>query len=150
MSENCAVRFKDVDVRYRFMDNKENPFFKIFADVVFQAWTAREAAMANVEPSQRGPVPSIVTQIQARMAKLAAESTPEGDVQQGARDESNLSQHAMLSGIDIASTYSTGQHFIGTENGMFPPFQDQSWMGLSAQAWGWPQADLHPILGHGW
>jgi hypothetical protein len=150
MSENCAVRFKDVDTRYRFMDNKENPFFKIFADVVFQAWTAREAAMANVEPSQRDPVPSIVTQIQARMAKIAAESAQVEGMQEGTGDGSDLGQHAMLSGVDMAATYSTAEDFMSAENVLLPSFQDQSWMGLTAQAWGWPQTDVHPMLGQGW
>jgi hypothetical protein len=84
------------------------------------------------------------------MAKIAAESAQVEDMQEGTGDGSNLGQHAMLSGEDMAATYSSGHDFMGTGNALFPPFQDQSWMGLTAQTWGWPQTDVHPMLGHGW
>jgi hypothetical protein len=142
MSENCAARFTDVDDRDKFMDKKENPFFKIFAGVVFQAWTAREAALRSMGEDTMEP-PMIVTQIRDRMASI--EKTEfEQRIQHGVGEELGEDNSDILHGTDAAASY---QDFLDIDPSIFPSFQEQASMGLN---WGWPTANFHPMMGNGW
>ncbi|KAL6703428.1 hypothetical protein ACN47E_009687 [Coniothyrium glycines] len=49
------------------MEKKNNPLYKIFADLVLQAWSARQAATGTEEKP-----PEIISQIQARVAQMQA------------------------------------------------------------------------------
>lgn len=73
MTENSAARLHHMDNKDNPMEKKNNPFYKIFAGLVLQAWSAREAAVgAGEEP------PAIVSQIKRRIAELQA-SKDEGE-----------------------------------------------------------------------
>jgi hypothetical protein len=142
MSENCAARFLSVDGRDKFMDKKENPFFKIFAGVVFQAWAARTEAMGpgNVEAP-----PKIVTQISERMARIEAKFGLENDGGQ----EGGEAGLAMGMG-NMGASYDMEQGFGNMDTAAFGAFPEQGAMGLDFQSWGWPAAHVHPMFGHGW
>lgn len=148
MSENCAARFLDVDGRDKFMDRKDNPFFMIFAGVVFQAWAAREAAMANLPPSEKEAPPMIVTQIRARMAKLDAESAQGDSQQQGADEAAGAGDQSMFLGTDLSS-FGVDNDLSAMDQG-FPLLQEQNLMGFNTNAWGWPAPTFNPMMGHGW
>lgn len=140
MSENCAARFTDVDERDKFMDKKDNPFFKIFAGVVFQAWTAREAALGTMGADTMEP-PMIVTQITNRMANIDR-MNQEQRAQAGIGDDLGADDSSTLLGTDMAWPY---QDFLNIDPGVFPSFQEQSSMGLN---WGWPTVNFHPMMGY--
>ena len=55
MSDNCAARLMDIEVKDSPVETKpKNPFFTIFAGLVLQAWSAREAVSAQSEPPKIG------------------------------------------------------------------------------------------------
>jgi hypothetical protein len=142
MSENCAARFTDVEDRDKFMTKRGNPFFKIFAGVVFQAWNAREAVIAQTGASPVEP-PSIVTQIRERLANLQA-SAVEEDAQHSGEGRAGTDDASMLLGTDLASSY---QDFANLDPGAFPAFQEQASMGFN---WAWPTPNYHSMMGRGW
>ncbi|KAH7413871.1 putative C6 transcription factor [Phaeosphaeria sp. MPI-PUGE-AT-0046c] len=149
MSENCTARFMDVDGRDKFMERKDNPFFMIFAGVVFQAWSARETAMANLAPNgEKEAPPIIVTQIRARMAKLDAESAQRDAQQQDANEPTEADDQSMFLGTDFTS-FGVGQDHAAINQG-FPLLQEQHLMGFNTNTWGWPAPSFNPMMGHGW
>jgi hypothetical protein len=149
MSENCAARFIDVDGRDKFMEKKENPFFKIFTGVVFQAWAARSEAMADMEPSTMEPPPRIVTQIKNRMAQVEAKFNEEGGIRQAGGEEADNGALLMSMG-DIGAPYGMEQTFIDMDPGNFAAVPEQMSMGFGTHSWEWPTAHFHPMLGHRW
>jgi hypothetical protein len=151
MSDNCAARFVDVDNRDKFMEKKENPFFKIFAGVVFQAWAAHEAAIVHMGSNSTDSPPRIVTQIKSRMAQMEEKTQNHGDMDHGnGVDMVNTGDAAMSTGIDIASSYGIEQDLVNVEHESFSAFNQQPLMGYDTHNWGWPIANFHPMLGHGW
>lgn len=148
MSDNCAARFLDVDGRDKIMERKDNPFFMIFAGVVFQAWAAREAAMASLAPGEKEVPPMIVTQIRARMAKVDTESAQRDPQQQGTNNCGPDDQSIFL-GTDITS-FGHGQDLAATEQGGFSFFPEQNLVGFNTNAWGWPAPSFNPMMGNGW
>jgi hypothetical protein len=144
MSENCAARFIAVDGRDKFMEKKENPFFKIFAGVVFQAWAKRTEAMGpgNVETP-----PQIVTQISERMARVEAKFG--GLEKDGGMDAGGDAGLGMGMG-DMGGSFDMEQGFGSMDNAAFGTFPEHNVMGLDVQSWGWPAAHMHPMFGRGW
>jgi hypothetical protein len=146
MSENCSARFMDIEDRDNPMERKGNPFFKIFAGIVLQAWTAREAAMARSEYGTLELPPLIVTQIKGRLAHLDGKIPTAGD---GSVVE-NDTNPSFSGGIEIAPSYSTDTHVIGTNHDSFMVTGMQPQMSFDASTWGWPTNAFHPMLGNGW
>jgi hypothetical protein len=146
MSENCTARFTDIDHIDTLTERKENPFFKIFAAVVLQAWAAREAATANDPSSAMKTPPLIVTQIKSRLA------IAEGKAQ----DDSGSGQDAVVIGaIDPAMTadINTGLDFnldgdlSGVDIEPFLMMFPQPSTGFDATGWGWPAANFGSMMG---
>ncbi|KAH6060493.1 hypothetical protein HBI67_136720 [Parastagonospora nodorum] len=141
MSENCAARFADLDDSDRLMNKRGNPFFKIFAGVVFQAWTAREAAMAQ---TCTGPVepPAIVTQIKTRITQIETWAREEGtqdDVGESLAGDANA-----LLGTGTTASY---QDFVNVDPEVWPAFQEQASMGMN---WAWPTPHYQGMTEYLW
>jgi hypothetical protein len=145
MSENFVARFLDIDGRDKFMDRRDNPFFKIFATVIFQAWAAREAAMMNMELGEREP-PQIVTQIKARMARIDVELKSKEGVREHSEERLATQDSSMSLGIDSASSAYNMEQLAGVDHGFFQPLQEQPYIGFGVQTWGgWPAESFYPI-----
>jgi hypothetical protein len=154
MSENCAVRFVDVDARDKYMETKENIFFKVFAGVVFQAWAARQTATAQVESYPTETPPQIVTQIKQRMDRIdrmAIKTQNDRGMQYDADDgvNTNGSDPSMSMGVNMDGSYGTDHGLVDMQH-WFPAFGEEISMGFDAHSWAWPTANLYPMLGEGW
>jgi hypothetical protein len=144
MSENCAARFIAVDGRDKSIDKRENPFFKIFAGVVSQAWAKRTEAIGpgNVETP-----PQIVTQISERMARIEAKS---GALEKDGGMEAGGDAALAMGMGDMGSSFDIEQGFGSMDNTAFGTFPGDHGMGLDVQSWGWPAVHMHPMFGRGW
>jgi hypothetical protein len=145
MSENFAARFLNGD---KFMDKKGNPFVKIFATVISQAWAAREAAMMTIESDKHEP-PQIVTQLRARMAKFDVELKVKEGVQKGSEEGLGTQDPSMSLGIDLASSSSSlydTEQLVGAGHNFFQSLQEQPYIGFGVQTWGgWPAENFYSI-----
>jgi hypothetical protein len=149
MGENCEARFTGDEGKTKFMDQKRNPFFKIFTGVVFQAWTARTEALANLNSSVVEPPPKIIMQINARLAQIEAKfGNEEGRDQDGGEQLDN--DGLPISMGDIGPSYNSEQGFVNMDPGTFTAIPEQMSMGFDTHSWGWPVAPFHPMLRHGW
>jgi hypothetical protein len=142
MSENCSVRFMDVEYRNNPMERKANPFFKIFAELVMSAWTAREAAKAAENSGVLELPPLIVNQIKTRLESLEATARKD-DV-----------AHIDLTPMDLGTTYNVeGQNLTpGLDFGSMmhtdPPLAMP--VGIELNQWGWPVPNWNAMNGHNW
>lgn len=153
MSDNCSARFIDIEMKDNPMERKDNPFFKIFAGVVFQAWAAREAALLHM--GRTAVPPLIVSQIRKRMVvQLDAESEQE---------QSDLQDVTIgTSGIDLLtadpmelSTFGSlndlgGNNLGNLHHASLPGSDVQNSLAYEGNQWGWPAANWNMMLGHGW
>lgn len=152
MSDNCSARFIDIDMKDNPMERKDNPFFKIFAGVVFQAWTVRETALAKI--GQTAIPPLIVSQIKKRMVQM------ETDSQQGQSDFEDVT--VGTGGIDLLTADPMELSTFGSLNDMggnnldnmhhvsLPGSEMQNPLAYESNQWGWPAANWNMMLGHGW
>ncbi|KAF2024203.1 hypothetical protein EK21DRAFT_79179 [Setomelanomma holmii] len=140
MSENCAVRFMDIENRDNPMERKGNAFFKIFAGIVLQAWSAREAALAGSSAMELPPL--VVTQIKSRLADMDGVTPEAGAIH-------NLGP-AFSTAMDISPSYSIGTSSSMDANQDMFMMNMQPQMGFGTTAWGWPTGTYHQMLGNGW
>jgi hypothetical protein len=152
MSENCTVRFIDVEYRDNHLERRQNPFFKMFAHCIIQAWQVREAANARLESPAIILPPLIVTQIQLRLARMKEQAKKDqlaqGEGAVAGRGDTNISMSAPM---DLGSTYSMGENDL-THSGLeFSTMMGtQSPIGLDTNQWGWPVANWSSTYGSGW
>jgi hypothetical protein len=153
MSDNCTARFMNVDYVDTLMGKKENPFFTMFSSVVLQAWSVREAAIAERGLASTGAVPSIVTQIKTRLASAEGEAASQGDpttCHVGTGPSSVDS--SMLPGMNVGSAYSSNEEVsvFGSDPFAFTFPQQSMGFGVDAPIWGWPSLITDPLMGQGW
>jgi len=151
MSDNCTARFMNVDHVDTMMGRKTNPFFAIFATVVLQAWSVREAALADRGLPAAESIPSIVTLIKTRLVSAEGEARNDTNVLQPGLGQFS-GDTSMLPGMNGGSTYvSNGDVSAFGDDGLSLILPQQS-MGLEVEApiWGWPGPNFHPMMGQGW
>ncbi|KAK4934878.1 hypothetical protein LTR10_023951 [Elasticomyces elasticus] len=103
------VMSKNYDARFLAMEEDDKIFAQVFARVVLQAWEARKAAF--IERSQPLETPRIVSNIQQRLAEIAASSqNSTADLQNDAGgmnlDDLSMAMPAGFGGSGMA--YTTG------------------------------------------
>ena len=149
MSENCTARFTDIENRDNPIERKGNPFFKIFAAVVLQAWAAREAALANHGLSARELPPLIVTQIKSRLEYAEGKAQADAAMQHDAANAGGIDP-VLAAGIDAGEAFNMDGDLLNAGNSPFSMMFAQPQTSFDAQSWGWPTASFHPMLGQGW
>lgn len=153
MSDNCTARFMNIDYVDTVMGRRENPFFTMFSSVVLQAWSVREAAIAERGLASTGAIPSIVTQIKTRSASAEGEAAAQGDpttyeVCVGASSVDS----SMLPGMNASSAYGSNEEVsaFGSDPFAFMFPQQSMGMGVEGPLWGWPGLNPDPSMGQGW
>lgn len=147
MSANCAARFIDIEIRDNPMERKHFAFFKIFAAVVLQAWAAREAANVSIESNSAEATPLIVTQIKSKLAFA------EGRVSDDATarlDDLKISNMDPVQSTDFDTGVDLDMNGDMLGNSPFSMMYFQPPLGVTAEDWGWPTANLHPMTGLRW
>ncbi|KAF1847689.1 uncharacterized protein K460DRAFT_384014 [Cucurbitaria berberidis CBS 394.84] len=150
MSNNALARFMDLEKIDNPMDRKDNPFFKIFAGVVLQAWVAREAATAQLGPPEVPP--QIVSMIQKRLEYLDMDAQDKHTVPH---------EHGIVTAINnplapVTVDFGGFESFYGvnsegiTSSGPFPNDPAQTSLGFEGNQWGWNTPNWNSMLGHGW
>ncbi|KAF2852134.1 hypothetical protein T440DRAFT_52397 [Plenodomus tracheiphilus IPT5] len=141
MSGNCSARFLDYDNNDNPMDKQKNPFVKIFAGLVLQAWTARENALG---PSEEPPL--IVTQIKQRVDNMHMNGQTMGQTrdftQNGGNKEVFMSDPADFGFLN--SLYMGDDRLDIDNTAMFAPVSVQKPLGLDNNAWGWADGSWEP------
>ncbi|CAO2647191.1 Nn.00g081130.m01.CDS01 [Neocucurbitaria sp. VM-36] len=153
MSDNCTARFMDIDNKDNHMQRKDNPFFKIFASVVLEAWTAREEALAQL--GQQAVPPPIVAQVQKRMESLQIDAQNAREQQQdsaiGTPGNTLPPPELMAFGGFNSLYHIDGDGFSNTGSGLFPAAPAQAPVAFNGNQWGWPAPNWNSMLGmHGW
>ncbi|KAH8732089.1 putative C6 transcription factor [Phaeosphaeriaceae sp. PMI808] len=139
LSENSLARFKDMDSRDVHMDRSgSSPFFKIFSGVLLRAWSAHEAAAAQIGCSPMEPPPLIVGQIKSVMSR----SNPQEDNARSLQLDPFVNLDNMDSSIptdmNIGLPYGMGDDVFNISDGGFQLFPQQMPMGPDTYNWGWP------------
>lgn len=166
MSANCTARFMDIENQDNPMERKDNPFFKIFAGVVIQAWTAREDAIAKLgggggQQQHVETPPMIITQVRKRLEFLRLDeqqrrqASSNENSAMGTPGSNNLAMPEPMALGGFNSFYNMGgdMSFNNTGSGLFPmvPAHSQaSPVGFDVHQWGWPAQNWNSMLGHGW
>jgi hypothetical protein len=151
MSENCSARFMDME---RKEDPAEkivghNPFFKIFAGIVLEAWAAREAASNEPEVP-----PLIVTRIrqklalkdakiQARVAALEKHTPGSDDTHLHAPDLMDFESFGSLYGVNEVDITNMSAGPLFTTPSLVPG-------GFNGGQWDWSASSWGAIPGQGW
>jgi hypothetical protein len=144
MSDNCAARLMDLEKKDSPTETKlNNPFFTIFAGLVLQAWSAREATM-----SEQSEPPTIVTQIRQKMA-LRNERAAEQQFQTPGSDGSNPQASELVGlgslGFDLGVT---GGMTLGS--GAYPMELTQASLNFGDSPWNWPISTWSAMSGQNW
>ncbi|KAG9193153.1 hypothetical protein G6011_03188 [Alternaria panax] len=143
MSDNCAARLTDLEKKDSPIETKpNNPFFTIFAGLVLQAWTAREAVSAQSEP------PKIVTDIKRKMA-LVNEKAAEVQFQTPGSGGTN-SQTSELMGLGSLGPHLGATGGMNIDSGAFAMDLTQAPINFNGSPWTWPIPNWSAMPGQGW
>ncbi|KAL1799021.1 hypothetical protein ACET3X_003058 [Alternaria dauci] len=143
MSDNCTARLMDLEKKDSAIETKlNNPFFTIFAGLVLQAWTAREAVSVQPEP------PKIVTDIKRKMA-LAKEKATETQFQTPGSDSANP-QISELTGFGNLGAHLEATDGMSMDSGAFPMDLMQDPINFNGSPWTWPIPNWSAMPGQGW
>lgn len=149
MSDNCTARFMDHVNLADPADKRENPFFKIFAGMVLQAWSAREKALGHSKEP-----PLIVSQIQQRLTRMRPSIHPNDfQTQPGMHDNGGIepTSQASVDHSDFNSLYMSNQLFGDTSSDMFSTTPVLSPLAGGNSLWGWPTGDAYgSSIRQGW
>ncbi|CAN9209830.1 unnamed protein product [Alternaria alternata] len=143
MSDNCAARLMDIEVKDSPIETKpKNPFFTIFAGLVLQAWSAREAVSAQSEP------PKIVTNIKRKMA-LVDEKAAEVQFQTPGSHSANP-QTSELMGLGSLGSQLGVTDGMNIDSGVFPMDLTQAPINFNGSPWTWQIPNWSAMPGQGW
>jgi hypothetical protein len=143
MSDNCAARLMNIEKKDSPMETKpSSPFFTIFAGLVLQAWTAREAVSAQSVP------PKIVTDIKRKMA-LMSERAEEVQFQTPDSESANPQTSELMDLGSLGSQLGlTGG--MNLNSGTFPLDLTQVPINFNGSPWTWPVPSWSTMPGQGW
>jgi hypothetical protein len=151
MNDNCSARFLDLEQK----DNPtekivgHNPFFRIFAGIVLQAWAAREAASGELEEP-----PLIVTKIRQKLALKDANMQARAAVSEshtpGSKD-THLHTPEPMDFCSFGSLYGVNEvDFTNMDGGPFSIASTQAPSGFNGSQWAWPAPNWGGMPGQGW
>ncbi|KAF2826711.1 hypothetical protein CC86DRAFT_292200 [Ophiobolus disseminans] len=149
MGKNCTARFIDIETRDNPTERKAHAFFKVFAAVILQAWTARQAAAATRRPSAMEIPPLIVTQIKSRLAFAERNGQNNASKPLDDNDSSNIAP-SVLTGINTSEEFNMDGDLLDSGDNPFSVIFSEPPTGFNTQGWGWPTANLYPMMGQGW
>jgi hypothetical protein len=143
MSENCAARLMDLEEKDTPVETKpSNPFFTVFAGLVLQAWSAREAITSD--PSDP---PAIVTQIREKMT-LVDKRAAELQLQTPGSGSGNP-QASELIGLDSFESQ-LGVMPRGMNVGCVAFPMEQASISSNGSSWDWPIPNWSVMPGGSW
>ena len=151
MSDNCSARFLDLEQKDNPMEKivGHNPFFKIFAGIVLQAWAAREAASAEPEEP-----PLIVTKIRQKLVHKEAKiqtGTATLENHTPASDNPHLHTPEHMDFSSFSSLYGVdGMDLMNLSSGPSSMTPAQAPTGFNGALWSWPAPSWGPMHGQGW
>ena len=143
MSANCEARFMGLEQKDNPMETKpNNPFFAIFAGLVLQAWTVREAA------SMQFDTPMIVTRIKQKMDHMKERAAV---LRSQLPDPEGTNPNA-LELVDRGNFYPLHGQYDPMNMGVepFPMAPTQVSMGFESTQWDWSAPNWSALSGRGW
>jgi hypothetical protein len=151
MSDNCSARFLDLEQKDNPTEKVvgNNPFFKIFAGIVLQAWAAREAASGEPEEP-----PLIVTKIRQKLAPKEANMQAKVAMSENhtpAFDDMQLQPPEPVDFGSFGSIYGVDEmDLTELSTRAFSITSTHAHTGFNGVQWNWPASSWGTTHGQGW
>lgn len=145
MSDNYQIRFRD-------MEQYDNPFFKILSRIVLQAWAARD--VVSGESGKPKVPPLMVSDIRQKVTEMTSNAQKSNIDQPKDVEDMNSDNFSMPMPMDFGGhdlLYSDGGQGSTDPGSMgFPEIPGQAAMEVDIDQLDWGAIDWNSMLGHGW